>query len=369
MWYEGQLRLLQAVSGVEIDFYNRRYEAYDVILFMGYDPKCREAKSINPKAKVGVIDIRPAAKQETDGADFIIANGIEMYDWYTKVTGHIFLYPPYPILPYWGRQTKTDRDPIVLAYHGNKVHLQGMYPRITCAVEMLARERKIEFRALYNIRNLGKWKLGVPNHPNVTVRHIQWKEDAFEELLTGADIGIVPNFIPLYRRPWGDSKSVSPRTFNDDSTDYLTRYKATSNAGRIFVFAQQGIPVVSDMFPSALQLIDNGVDGLLCYSTAAWYRALYSLSSNADLASTLGEQLRKKYKTQWSAEVLNKQLVAFIASVPKDNRTHVFENNNYFDRPGGLSYYMNTRLAEFRSRYDKLAAAIRRRLRRRDFVG
>ena len=298
MWYARQLENLSLFPGVKVEFYNHDYGAYDVILFMGYNPQIAEAKKINPKAQIGVIDARPAAKKAVSGADFLIANGIEMQDWYAKVTPYSLIYPPYPVV---GGPNHSPRsgDTIVLGYHGNKVHLQAMFPRITHAIEQLAVTRKVEVWALYNKNELGQWRIGVPRNPNVVVRHMQWTESGYEELLKGTDIGIVPNFMPLQDRFWsGSAGSASPRIFLDDDTDYVTRYKASSNAGRIFVFAQKGIPVVSDMYPSALQLILQGSDGFLCYSTASWYRALDRLTADPELRKAVGGRLQRKYESE-----------------------------------------------------------------------
>ena len=364
MWYESQLRGLQAMPGIEIDFYSRDYSGYDVVLFMGYDPRIEEAKAMNRGVIVGVIDARPAAGREISGADCLIANGIEMYDWYARDTAHVFIYPPYPVLPLVPRTPAPAAGPVVLGYHGNKVHLQAMYPRVTQAIEALAENHKVEIWALYNIRSHGKWEVGTPNHGNVKIRHIQWTENGYEELLAGTDIGIVPNFIPLRRKLWGDSASISKRTFNDDETDYLTRYKSTSNAGRIFVFAQQGIPVVSDMFPSALQLIEHGVDGFLCYSGAAWHRALASLASDPELLSNLGERLLKKYEQRWSPEVLNRLLVDFLRSLPRSQAQFGPGVKEFRERPGGWSYLRDVKTSEVRATYSRVSRHLKSRLGR-----
>ena len=331
---------------------------------MGYDPRIREAKAMNRGAIVGVIDARPAAGRDVSGADFLIANGIEMYDWYARDTAHVFIYPPYPVLPLVPRTPAPAAGPVVLGYHGNKVHLQAMYPRVTQAIEALAENHKVEIWALYNIRSHGKWEVGTPNHGNVKIRHIQWTENGYEELLAGTDIGIVPNFIPLRQRLWGDSASISKRTFNDDETDYLTRYKSTSNAGRIFVFAQQGIPVVSDMFPSALQLIEHGVDGFLCYSGAAWHRALASLASDPELLSKLGERLLKKYEQRWSPEVLNRLLVDFLRSLPRSEAQFGPGVKEFRERPGGWSYLRDVKTSEVRATYSRVSRHLKSRLGR-----
>ena len=49
--------------------------------------------------------------------------------------------------------------------------------------------------------------------------------------------------------------SASKIHFNESSDDYLTRFKILTNPGRIFTFSINKIPVIADMFPSALHLL------------------------------------------------------------------------------------------------------------------
>ena len=363
IWYQRQLTGLRNLAGVSIDFHRRNYSDYDVILFMGYDPCIAKARRENATARIGVIDVRPASKQEVRGADFIIANGIEMRDWYLKLTANVYLYPPYPLVPPCPRNTGSKCDSVVLGYHGNLVHLQGMFPRVTRAIEELARSHKVEVWALYNVRSLGSWRIGVPMHPNVKVRHMQWSESGYEELLARTDVGIGPNMMPLRkRRFFRDSGSVSKRMFLDDETDYLMRYKATSNAGRMLLFAQHGIPVVSDMYPSAVQVIEDGVDGFVCYSSAGWFRALELLSSDPGLREAMGHRFRSKFENRWSTSVLNRGLVEFILNLRVGCDGFSFDWEEFGERPGGFSYYRSVKATLVRNYFTRLLSYLRRRL-------
>jgi len=52
---------------------------------MGYDPRVAVARKVNPTAKIGVIDPRPTLLNLALGADFVIANGIEMQNWLSDI--------------------------------------------------------------------------------------------------------------------------------------------------------------------------------------------------------------------------------------------------------------------------------------------
>ena len=94
-----KLKSLNSMNGISIDFYNTDYADYDVLLFMGYDADIKGARKKNLDIKIGVIDPRPSQKDQPSGADFILANGIEMKDWYLKFTHNIFIYYIYSSFP------------------------------------------------------------------------------------------------------------------------------------------------------------------------------------------------------------------------------------------------------------------------------
>jgi len=343
-----KLKHLNNIDGVSIDFYNTNYAQYDVVLFMGYDVitgydlEIEKARKANPAIKIGVVDPRPHYEKQPIGVDFILANGIEMRDWYLKYTPNIFIYYIYPELQ---QKVKSHHasEKITVGYHGNNVHLQAMYPRVTRALEMLADDYEVEVWAMYNIEKLGKWDYGLPDQSKVYVKHIQWSEKNYEAYMSKVDIGIIPNLIPIKDEikknfiPRKETKTrrslpvfrrffekfqknpraveIASNRYREHETDYLIRYKANSNPGRIFVFVQYGIPVIADMFPSALQIIDDGVNGFVCYSTEAWYWALKRLADNPIMRTEFAQNMMKKFDKIAAPRSLNENLVKFIKSI------------------------------------------------------
>jgi len=307
------LRNFAASFDIELDFYNGNYENYDIVLFMGYDFDIEAVKDINPKAKVGVIDPRPPSKNQPIGSDFIIANGIEMKDWYSQYCDNTFLYYIYPLLNKDRKKHIEIQDKLVIGYHGNKIHLQVMYPRITDALNLLAKNYSIELWAMYNFENNGKVKTPFSKDDKFSVKHIQWSEHNYYDYLSKVDIGLVPNLMPIEKAEKIKNKiSGRKNIYNEHSTDYLLRFKSTSNPGRIFVFAQLGIPVVADMFPSSLQVIYDGHTGYIAYNTASWYNAFKELSDSCEHRTYISGNMYNEFQAKFSPEVMNNKLFDFL---------------------------------------------------------
>lgn len=307
---------LNNLDGVSIDFYNHNYADYDVVLFMGYDPRIAEARSAKPSLKIGVIDLRPSSIEKSIGADFVIANGLEMQDWLSDYFEHIFTYPIYPLVN-TPQKTHRQQEPLILGYHGNKVHLSALGQGIRIAIETLSETYKLELWAVYDIQSLGDLPFSLFDPKKVPVRFFQWSEDVYKKVISKVDIGLVPNLIPI-QEPLSAKQEIARYSslFNPHDSDILLRYKSTTNPGRIYVFSQLGIPVVADYSPSATQALQHGVNGYLAYSTGGWYRALKSLAESAERRQQMGNALRADFVQSTSPEVLNPRLVNFIAAIP-----------------------------------------------------
>jgi len=309
------LKSLNKISGVEFNYYRSDYANHDVILMMGYDFDIERARKENPKALIGVIDPRPTFKKQPLGADFILANGLEMEDYYYRHCRNIFKYYIYPSLDDSLVKEHKSADKIIIAYHGNKIHIEAAKERIAEAIERLGEEFDVELKAVYNIEALGaiSWK---PKNFKLTAE--QWSENAYDEHLSEADIGIVPSLIPIRNESKIKKKAAGfGKKFNEDETDYLLRFKATGNAGRIFPFMSYGVPVVCDMFPSALQVIRDGRDGFIAHGPEAWHFKLRTLAANPELREKMGTAAREKFKKNYAIEILNRDLIEFLKNLKK----------------------------------------------------
>jgi glycosyltransferase involved in cell wall biosynthesis len=310
------LARLNEIEGVHIDFFGRDYGNYDVVLFMCYDPDIAGVRKVNPLAKVGIVDARPSMLDRFLGADFLLVNGIEARDRFADYFANMFIYYIYPDLQVTPRQHEQ-KSSLVMGYHGNKVHLQTMFPYATAALEALAEDYQIELWAIYNVKDLGPCEFPIVDPAKVRVREIQWSEDALQRYVPQMDIGLVPNLIPIAddaHAGWG--LPVCPRAFNEHESDFLFRFKCTTNAGRIFVFAQCGVPVVADMVPSALDIIRDGENGFVAASAGGWYRALKQLADSTGLRERFGVRLRDDCRQRAGVDGMNRHLVDFLRKLP-----------------------------------------------------
>lgn len=304
------LKGLNELKDISIDFYNTDYINYDVVLFMGYDSDIKKAKQSNPLIKVGIIDPRPSFNIDFTDVDFILANGIEMRDYYSKYSKNIFNYYIYPELEFV--KVKKNNQKVVIGYHGNKIHLMASKERLMPAIELLAQKHKVELWLMYDVESLGQWKYSKLSE-NLLIKHIQWSEDGYHKYMSQADIGVVPSLMPI--KNISLVKKISKSIFNvlnENFSDYFLRFKVTSNVGRGLVFAQLKVPVIMDMTPSALQFVSDSENGFVCYSSESWSSALFKLAESEDLRLAMAENLYKEFNLNYSSKEINIKLMNFL---------------------------------------------------------
>lgn len=301
---------LNEFKDISIDFFNTDYINYDVVLFMGYDPDTEKAKQDNPSIKVGIIDPRPGFNIDFTNVDFILANGIEMRDHHSKFSKNIFNYYIYPELEHLN--TKQKNQKIVIGYHGNKIHLMASEDRIMPAIELLSNKHQVEFWLMYDVKSLGKWNYSALNK-DLIIKHIQWSEDGYQKYMSQVDIGVVPSLIPI-QNPFFIKKIFKSiiNKFNESHSDYLLRFKVTSNVGRGLVFAQLKVPVIMDMTPSALQFISDSSNGFVCYSKESWFNSLLKLSDSEHLRSSMAEKMYEEFNLNYSPKEVNRKFKNFL---------------------------------------------------------
>jgi hypothetical protein len=290
------------------------YSNYNIALFMTYEDDLKDlklAKKSYPQLKIGLIDPRGSQVDKVSKyVDFFIVDSIEMSDFFARYQKPIFTYYEYPNISTI-KKTHIEKEKVIIGYHGNKLHLEGMYPKITKALEYLGDKYKIEFWAMYNWKSLGKAKFGIPK--NIKTRHIQWSFDNYEKELSQVDIGIVPSLMPIRKINSVKKKAVlDANFFNDTLDDYLIRFKMPTNPSRIIVFGKLGIPVVVDMFPSALQLINNGYNGYIAYSSGGWYTALEQLILSHNKRNEYAQNMFNILNRNFIFEKQNALLLKFL---------------------------------------------------------
>lgn len=302
-------------SNSKVNFFDyNNYEKYDFALFMTYKEDwkdIKEAKKKNPKLKIGVCDPRGnSIKKISYLVDFFLVDSIEMYDFFQSFNIPIFIYPDIPKLPIIEKEHKK-KDKIIIGYHGNLLHLRSMFPYITKTLDYLIDRYNIELWVVYNIKN-GKWDFGLPK--KCKVRHIQWHKNVYLEELKNVDIGICPSLMPIRNINFMKKFATKWGMFNENKDDYLIRFKMPSNEGRAAVFGHLGIPVIVDLLPANLQLVQHGWNGLVAYSSQGWYRALEKLIVNYELRNNLSSNMTIKIRDKYDFERINRDFNEFLNS-------------------------------------------------------
>jgi hypothetical protein len=306
---------LAEIEGINFATFQCDYRNFDVVLFMGYDPCVADVREVNPDAKIGVVDVRPTILDLARGADFVVSNGPEMSAMAARYFSNVFEYPIYQEAKR-ARESKAETGRVVITYHGNRAHAVSMFPHVTRALEELAREVPLELQLIFNREKLSD----IPARylpRNVETKIIDWHEDVYDQEITKADIGIAPNLTPMRQRAKA-MRITAPRdiAFGAHETEFLHRYKCTSNAGRILAFAQHGIPVVADMHPSSAQIIFNGENGYLASDAYSWYQALRALSVDRGRRQRMGRMLRRTFDERYRIPEINGRFVDFLRSLP-----------------------------------------------------
>lgn len=287
------------------------YARYDVAVFMGYEDDSARARQQNRSLRVILADpkqSRPEWIEAAKRADGLLVSSVEQRDAFLRLNRNVVVFPMFPPMRALERQ-HVEHEPLVVAYHGNRIHLESMVDSVKPALEALASTRAVELWAIYNVRDLGRAKLGVPDPALVRTRHIQWSDErepgtqvskTLYEELPKADVGIVPNALPV--RNLAATAYDEPELFYEPF-DHLLRFKASANAGRIYPFARLGLPVVTDFAPSAAQLVVDGESGLLASSPHGWFDALDRLAASPELRGRLARGLRAAVDREYEAEL------------------------------------------------------------------
>jgi len=306
---------------VELDNW-KEYDRFDVAILLCQDLAGQAARERNPDILVGLVhpsDITSSMEKETRNADFIISGSIEERDYYLKYNPNIFIVPH--IEKDWRlRKQHAETDEITLGYHGNKIHLAHFYPNLTLALEALSRGYDIRLKAVYNIQELGYWKVG---RPSIPISDVQWEYHTLGQELLECDVGLAPGLTPIPGHLRTQVLKVLGTDFGDSGrypNDYVIRFKNSTNAGRALVFVQLGIPVVADMTPECCQLLHHGRTGFVVYSAEGWYDAIERLIQSAQLRQEVADNASDFLRLHHARETYVAQLVSQISSLLEQKR-------------------------------------------------
>lgn len=295
----------------------------DVALLFGAEFDVLELRRQYARTLLGHLEPRAAQGNVTALYDFVVVNSIEAANYFSMPGQSIFIYPTFPIMPPAEVNSSNDCSTGVLriGYHGNKIHLAAMYPRITDALNRLRGGIDIELWAMYNIRELGRWN--EDGLSQIKVNHIQYDPENYAKYISKVDIGIVPQLIPVRESKFirwlmGSRRSI----FNERHDNFFLRFKETTNNGRAFVFAQYEIPVVADMTPSSCALFGENEYGYVAHSTSQWYNTLEALARDANLRKRMGLAIKKRYEALASPDEVNYRFAQFLsANIKKKNNS------------------------------------------------
>lgn len=299
-----------------------QYEAYDVAIFMAPDSKVQVAKRKNPKLLCGIFDPKVTHRwqiAEVRAADFVVVSSIEQEQFFLQYNKNVFIYYMFPDMPTVEKE-HIEKKKIIIGYHGNKQHLDAMKD-VSWALSRLALRYDIEFHAVYNVRHLGKWRYNVPK--NCSIKHLQWIEGKVPELLKDVDIGIMPSVLPV---PWHAKYFTRPLLslfflFNPKGyniKDYIVRFKPSNNPGRLYVFSQLSIPVITDFTPSGCQFVRDGESGFLAGTREGWERALERLIQHAALRNSFARESKRLIVAEYSPEITFSKFISFIKGLYAD---------------------------------------------------
>lgn len=309
----------KANSNLEVN-----YNLYDIVLFMGGSNSASYAKAINKKILCGIVDPRSLKSDEFKDIDFIIANGIESKIFFSIKNLPCIIYPTYPIVSLSKNNEKKENEFLVLGYHGNKLHLEGMMPRITSAIQKIQKNIPVHLIAMYDIAGLGKSQIITTSNLGFKVNHIQFSYDNFVNYISKCDIGLVPQLLTPQNNVGFLKKIFSKSRVDRNNSDvnYNLNFKCTTNLGRHFVFCQYKIPIITDITPSVCTFVDHGKSGYICYSSDSWYLALQALATDKDKRKKFGEKIYNKWQQNYTPEELNKNLISELNILKSKNHNH-----------------------------------------------
>ncbi len=280
-----------------------------IFLHTGYNKRFN-LKKFKSKSKFILVEPRTAHFNDIDDFDFLIVNSFETKLFFSKYKKPSFIYPP--VYQYDNlNKKKLDNSVIRLVYHGNGKHIRLFKDKLNFIIENLKNKKKIEFHLIYDF---DKKKIESLNKTgNINIFHYQHSHSIIEEILSNADIGLVPQLLPENRSILGSLNFITfVKHFTELKNEYILRFKENSNLGRHLVFSQFKVPIVTDPTISSTLFLSDKYKNFIAYNKFDWLNSINFLLENKNIADEYGEFLYKKWRENFSHELLNDMLLKKI---------------------------------------------------------
>ena len=221
---------LQQILPIFEDLYSVHFEFcanvnFDLAIFFAPQSQASIVKSINPNCYVIILDPKLNNQKDFDEiscSDLALVSSVEQQIVAERYCPNVHIYNWFPFVDKVDLPKHHPDAPVVIAYQGNQVHLNSMGHSISPVLSRLSSNGyNIRFKAIYDIKNLGLWS---HNLPSIPIDHIQWDELTYINNLADADIGIVPNLLPMganrsRRFTW--TNPFGFRLYNYNKQDYI----------------------------------------------------------------------------------------------------------------------------------------------------
>jgi glycosyltransferase involved in cell wall biosynthesis len=252
-----------------------------------------ESFELDSKKFNGIVNPNADEVEKLEKADFAIVGSVEERESIIPHIKNAYIFPQIEKM-YLNQELKqhTDKDEIVIGYHGNPNHLNHFSIGLKNALERLSQVRNIKLHVIKSkLSPIEDWKVGIPNIP---MTYSDWNLKTISNDIKKFDIGIVPN-ISQYKNGSFKDEITELGIYN---TDIQIRFKNKSNIGRSLVLIQHGIPVIADLTPSNMSLFSNLDNGYAVLTEEGWYQALLKLIS-AEHRNFISQNAYKEYQRQY----------------------------------------------------------------------
>ena len=271
---------------------------------------------------IGRLEPRGSCKINFKDYNFIINNSLESQDYFAYSNLDSFILPTFPKYDQQDFKKTNNKEHLVIGYHGNCVHIVGLMKRINKELLKYSKleNQKITLKIMSNKkifkRHYPFWYFNnikrSENKNNFKIEFFDYDPSFIKEFMSNIDIGICPQLIPfkktIFNRLLNSRFNIFLRKKN---TNIILRYKETSNIGRMAIFSQFKIPVISDPCPSSCSTIGMNEFGLIALSNQQWIKSIDYLKKKEN-ASRMGVALNKRVNHLYSDAVLYKNLINFL---------------------------------------------------------